>query len=177
MRALRFVVPLALFAAIGWFLLRGLERDPRTIPSPLLGKAAPAVTLPLLADSQNSWSTGQMRGQVWLLNVWGSWCAGCKVEHPQLNELARRNVAPIVGMAWKDQPDASKAWLANLGDPYAITVTDRDGRAAIDWGVYGAPETFVIDKSGVVRDKHIGPLTVDTIEQRLIPLIRRLQAQ
>lgn len=177
MRALRFVVPLALFAAIAWFLLRGLERDPRTIPSPLLGKAAPTVTLPLLADPQGTWTTGQMRGQVWLLNIWGSWCAGCKVEHPLLNDLARRNLAPIVGMAWKDQPDASKAWLASLGDPYAINVMDRDGRAAIDWGVYGAPETFVIDKSGVVRDKHIGPLTADAIERRLIPLIRSLQAQ
>ena len=177
MRALRFAVPLALFAAIAWFLLKGLERDPRAIPSPLLGKPAPAVTLPLLADPQATWSTDQMRGQVWLLNVWGSWCAGCKVEHPLLNDFARRGIAPIVGMAWKDRPEASKAWLANLGDPYAINVMDRDGRAAIDWGVYGAPETFVIDKSGVVRDKHIAPLTVDVIEQRLIPLIRRLQAQ
>ena len=118
-----------------------------------------------------------MQGQVWLLNVWGSWCSGCKVEHPLLNDLARQNVAPIVGFAWKDAPQASKDWLARLGDPYTINVSDREGKAAIDWGVYGAPETFVIDKQGVVRDKHIGPLTRDALEQQLIPLILKLQAQ
>jgi len=177
MRALKFLIPLALFVGIAWFLLKGLDKDPRKIPSPLVDKPAPMVTLPMLDDPSQNWSTEQMKGKVWMLNVWGSWCAGCKVEHPLLNDFARRGIAPVVGMAWKDQPEASKAWLQKLGNPYAINVMDRKGNAAIDWGVYGAPETFVIDKAGVVRDKHIGPLTRDALEQRLIPLIQKLQAQ
>ena len=177
MRALKFLIPLALFAGIAWFLLKGLNNDPRKIPSPLIGKPAPAVSLPLLADPSQRWSTEQMRGQVWVLNVWGSWCAGCKVEHPLLEGFSRNGAVPIIGMAWKDDPIASRAWLGRLGDPYKINVMDRDGRAAIDWGVYGAPETFVIDKAGVIRDKHIGPLTPEAIDQRLIPAIRKLQAQ
>jgi len=118
-----------------------------------------------------------MKGQVWLLNVWGSWCAGCRVEHPLLNDLAARKLAPIIGLAWKDDPTASQAWLARLGNPYAINVSDQKGSAAIDWGVYGAPETFVIDKAGIVRHKHIGPLTADAIERQLVPLLNRLKAQ
>ena len=178
MRTLKFVIPLAVFAVISWFLLKGLSKDPREIPSPLIGKPAPMVTLPLLADpSGQPWTTEQMRGQVWLLNVWGSWCAGCKVEHPVLNAFAKQGVAPMVGMAWKDRPEDSRAWLDQLGDPYRINVMDRDGRAAIDWGVYGAPETFVIDKAGIVRDKFIGAITPEALSERLVPLIRRLQAQ
>jgi cytochrome c biogenesis protein CcmG/thiol:disulfide interchange protein DsbE len=178
MRALKFLIPLLLFLGIGWFLLRGLDRDPREIPSPLVGKPAPQVSLPVLGRGADApWTTASMQGQVWLLNVWGSWCAGCKVEHPLLNDFARQGIAPIVGFAWKDKPEASKEWLAKLGNPYQISVADVEGKAAIDWGVYGAPETFVIDKNGVVQDKHIGPLTPDALSQRLIPLIRKLQAQ
>ena len=177
MRALKFLVPLALFAGIAWFLLLGLSRDPREVPSPLIDKPAPAFSLPVLGDPSRQVTLEQMKGQVWVLNVWGSWCAGCKVEHPLLNDFARKDIAPILGMAWKDKPEASKAWLAQLGDPYKVSGMDLDGKVAIDWGVYGAPETFVIDKAGIVRDKHIGPLTRDVLDQRLIPLIRRLQAQ
>lgn len=178
MRALKFLIPLLIFAGIGWFLFKGLSKDPREIPSPLIGKPAPVVSLPLLADpSAAPWTTGQMRGQVWLLNVWGSWCAGCKVEHPLLIELARQKIAPLVGMAWRDAPEASQQWLNSYGDPYSINVMDRNGKGAIDWGVYGAPETFVIDKSGVVRDKIIGPITRESMSKRLVPLISKLQAE
>lgn len=177
MRALKFLVPLLVFVGIGWFLLQGLDRDPREIPSPLVGKPAPQVTLPVLGDAGGAqWTTASMQGQVWLLNVWGSWCAGCQVEHPLLNELAARKLVPIVGLAWKDRPEDSRAWLERLGNPYTVTAMDRDGRAAIDWGVYGAPETFVIDKAGIIRDKFIGPLTAEALSQRILPLVQRLQA-
>ena len=178
MRALKFLIPLLVFAGISWFLLKGLSRDPREIPSPLVGKPAPAVSLPRLDDpSAPPWTTESMRGRVWVLNVWGSWCAGCKVEHPVLDAFAKLGLAPMVGMAWKDRPEDSRDWLAKLGDPYAVNVMDRDGRAAIDWGVYGAPETFVVDKAGVVRDKIIGSLTPEAMTGRLVPLVRRLQAE
>jgi cytochrome c biogenesis protein CcmG/thiol:disulfide interchange protein DsbE len=177
MRALKFVVPLLLFIGIAWFLLKGLSRDPREIPSPLIGKPAPAVSVPVLGAPDKQWSPEQMKGQVWLLNVWGSWCSGCKVEHPLLNDLSRQGVAPIVGLAWKDKPEASLEWIAKLGNPYQVNAMDLEGKAAIDWGVYGAPETFVIDKAGIIRDKHIGPLTPDVLSQRLVPLIRKLQGQ
>lgn len=177
MRSLKFLLPLALFAGIAWFLLQGLSRDPREIPSPLIGKPVPAVSLPLLGDTTgSSWNPAQMRGRVWLLNVWGSWCAGCKTEHPVLLDLARQAVVPIIGMAWKDRPEDATGWLAKLGDPYAVNIADRDGRAAIEWGVYGAPETFVIDREGVVRDRIVGALTPDTVARRLLPLVRRLSA-
>lgn len=177
MRALRFLIPLAVFVAIGVFGYLGLQRDPREIPSPLIGRAAPDFALPLLAQPERTWSPQAMRGQVWLLNVWGSWCPGCKVEHPLLNELARRKLVPIVGIAWKDAPENAAGWLAKFGDPYAVTVLDLAGRVAIDWGVYGAPETFLIDKAGIVRFKHVGPLTTDVIEGRLLPAVREWQAR
>jgi len=177
MRALKFLIPLLVFVGIAWFLLKGLSRDPREIPSPLVGKPAPVAALPVLGDAARKWSPADMKGQVWLLNVWGSWCSGCRVEHPLLNDFARQNIAPVVGFAWKDSPEASSDWIAKLGNPYKISVSDLDGKAAIDWGVYGAPETFVIDKTGVIRDKHIGPLTSEALTGRLIPLIRKLQGQ
>jgi cytochrome c biogenesis protein CcmG/thiol:disulfide interchange protein DsbE len=178
MRALKFLIPLLIALGIGWFLMRGLDRDPREIPSPLVGKPVPQVSLPVLGnDAAGPWTPEAMKGQVWLLNVWGSWCAGCRVEHPLLNDIAARKLVPIVGMAWKDRPQDSKDWLARLGDPYVLTVMDRDGKAAIDWGVYGAPETFVIDKEGIVRDKFIGALTPEALSQRILPLVERLQAQ
>ena len=178
MRALKFLIPLLIALGIGWFLMRGLDRDPREIPSPLVGKPVPQVSLPVLGnDAAGPWTPEAMKGQVWLLNVWGSWCAGCRVEHPLLNDIAARKLVPIVGMAWKDRPQDSKDWLARLGDPYVLTVMDRDGKAAIDWGVYGAPETFVIDKEGIVRDKFIGALTPEALSERILPLVQRLQAQ
>lgn len=176
MKSLKFVLPLAVFAVIGFFLLRGLDRDPREIPSPLIGKPAPMFSLPQLADLEKTWSPDQMRGQVWLLNVWGSWCAACQVEHPLLLELAAQKSVPIIGLAWKDMPNNSKAWLARLGDPYLVTVLDFKGLVAIDYGVYGAPETFLIDKQGLIRFKHVGPVTRELLSQKLMPLVAQLKS-
>ncbi|MFP5406987.1 MAG: DsbE family thiol:disulfide interchange protein [Gammaproteobacteria bacterium] len=176
MRLLRFLLPIALFAVVAAFLYKGLERDPRNLPSPLIGKAAPAFTLPVLGREGEQWSPEALRGKVWLLNVWGSWCAACRVEHPLLNDLARSGTVAIVGLAWKDKPEASTGWLQRLGDPYSVVVTDLDGRAGIDWGVYGAPETFLIDKTGTIRFKHVGAITPEVLQTRLMPMVRELQA-
>ena len=175
MKALRFALPVAIFAAIAWFLLKGLDRDPRAIPSPLIDKPAPVFSLPVTHDLSRSWSPEAMRGQVWLLNVWGSWCAACQVEHPLFNDLAKAGTLPIVGLAWKDTPENSIAWLRKLGNPYAVVVSDLKGGVAIDYGVYGAPETFLIDKQGVIRFKHVGPLTRELLQTKLLPLVRQMQ--
>ena len=119
--------------------------------------------------------TDDMRGRVWLLNVWASWCVSCRVEHPLLVELAKTGVVPIVGLNYKDKPEEGKTWLAQLGNPYVASVMDTDGRVGIDFGVYGVPETFVIDKQGTIRYKHIGPLTVESIEKKILPIVRQLQ--
>lgn len=151
MRALRFGIPLAVFVLLVFFLGRGLWRDPREIPSVLVDKPVPAFTLPVLGSPDKKFSPADYRGKVWLLNVWGSWCAACQVEHPLFNDLAKAGTLPIVGLAWKDTPENSIAWLRKLGNPYAVVVSDLKGGVAIDYGVYGAPETFLIDKQGVIR--------------------------
>ena len=175
MKALRFGIPLAVFVLLVFFLGRGLWRDPREVPSALIDKAAPAFTLGLLGQSGKQFSPAEYRGKVWLLNVWGSWCVSCQVEHPALLKLAKMNVVPIVGFDWKDKSDVAVNWMAQQGgDPYVISVTDLDGRVAIDYGVYGAPETFVIDKEGVIRHKHIGPLDDKVLADKLLPLIQKL---
>jgi cytochrome c biogenesis protein CcmG/thiol:disulfide interchange protein DsbE len=173
MRTLRLLLPVAIFALIGWIMFKGLSRDPRLVPSPLINKPAPAFSLPVL-DSDTRWSPDALKGKVWLLNVWASWCAACQVEHPLLNQLARDKVVPIVGFAWKDKRDDSSAWLTRHGNPYSVVVSDFDGRAALDWGVYGAPETFLIDRDGVIRYKQVGPFTPEIIRDELMPLLRKL---
>jgi cytochrome c biogenesis protein CcmG/thiol:disulfide interchange protein DsbE len=176
--AWRFAIPLAIFVLLVFFLWRGLWRDPREVPSVLLDKPAPQFTLPVLADASRKFSPADYRGKVWLLNVWGSWCISCQVEHPTLLKLARLNVVPIVGFDWKDKPDAATRWLTEQGgDPYVLSVTDLDGRVAIDYGVYGAPETFVIDRSGTIRYKHIGPLDDKAVKDKILPLVHKLAAQ
>jgi cytochrome c biogenesis protein CcmG/thiol:disulfide interchange protein DsbE len=173
--AWRFAIPLGVFLLLVFFLYRGLWRDPREVPSVLVDKPAPAFSLPVLGDPSRKFSPADYRGKVWLLNVWGSWCISCQVEHPVLLKLAKMNVVPIVGFDWKDKPDAAIKWLAQQGgDPYVLSVTDLDGRVAIDYGVYGAPETFVIDKSGTIRMKHIGPLDDRSLNERVLPLVRKL---
>lgn len=175
MKALRFGIPLAVFVVLVFFLGRGLWKDPREIPSVLVDKPAPPFTLAQLTDPSKQFSPADYRGKVWLLNVWGSWCVSCQVEHPALLALSRMNVVPIVGFDWKDKPIAAIKWLAQQGgDPYTLSVTDLDGRVAIDYGVYGAPETFVIDKEGVIRYKHIGPLDDKVVADKLLPVIRKL---
>jgi len=175
MKALRWSLPLAIFLVIVAFLFVGLFRDPREVPSPLIGKPAPAFTLAQLHKPNERLSTADMRGQVWLLNVWASWCVSCRVEHPLLIDLAKANVVPVIGLAYKDKPSDGVAWLKTNGDPYRLSVVDLDGRVGIDFGVYGVPETFVIDKAGVIRYKQIGPITAEALKDTILPLVRELQ--
>jgi cytochrome c biogenesis protein CcmG, thiol:disulfide interchange protein DsbE len=172
---LKLLLPLAVFIVVCGFLLAGLWRDPREVPSPLIGKPAPMFELARLHEPDKRLGTADMRGQVWLLNVWASWCVSCREEHPLLVELARAKVVPIIGLDYKDKVDLGKQWLTQNGDPYTTSVVDGDGRVGIDWGVYGVPETFVVDKAGVVRYKQIGPLTVEALEKKILPLVRELQ--
>jgi cytochrome c biogenesis protein CcmG/thiol:disulfide interchange protein DsbE len=174
MRAWRYLLPLAIFLLIAFFLWRGLSLDPRAVPSPLVGKPAPAFSVPLLSDPAQTLSSAALRGQVYLLNVWGSWCVSCREEHPVLVELARRKTLPIYGLNWKDKHEDAVAWLQRFGDPYVASGVDRDGRVAIDFGVYGAPETYLIDREGVIRFKHTGPLTRRVIEETVLPLAAKL---
>lgn len=176
-RTLIFILPLAAFLALAAFFLRGLWLNPREVPSPLIGKPAPAFERPVLTAFDRSFTPQAMQGQVWLLNVWASWCAPCREEHPLFNALAQQKLVPIVGLNYKDNPEAAKKWLGALGDPYAVTVIDADGRVGLDYGVYGVPETFVIDKRGVIRHKHIGPLTQEQLERKIVPLVRQLQQE
>jgi cytochrome c biogenesis protein CcmG/thiol:disulfide interchange protein DsbE len=170
-KVLRFLLPLAIFLGLAVFLYVGLSRDPRDVPSPLIGKTAPEFTLPTLADETKQLSRRDFAGKAWVLNVWASWCAPCRDEHPLLVEWAKRSRVPIVGLHYKDDRQAGQRWLKQLGDPYAVTLHDREGRVAIDWGVYGVPETFVIDAQGLIRFKHKGPLTPDVIRNRIEPLL------
>lgn len=145
------------------------------MPSPLIGKPAPDFRLPRLDDPAKVLSKDDLKGQVWLLNVWASWCAACMIEHPLLVELAGAKIVPMYGLNYKDKADEARAWLAKLGDPYEMSIVDMDGRVGIDFGVYGVPETFVIDRSGNVRYKHIGPVTTDVLQNKLLPIVRELQ--
>jgi cytochrome c biogenesis protein CcmG/thiol:disulfide interchange protein DsbE len=175
-KSLRLVIPLLVFVVLVVFLWRGLARDPREVPSPLVGKPAPAFALPQLMAPDKQLSVADMKGEVWLLNVWASWCVSCRIEHPLLVELARAKVVPVIGLNYKDKNDLGIAWLKENGDPYRLSVVDADGRVGIDWGVYGVPETFVVDRNGVIRYKQIGPLTKEALEQKILPLVRALQS-
>ncbi|HEX2650552.1 MAG TPA: DsbE family thiol:disulfide interchange protein [Burkholderiales bacterium] len=172
---IRFLAPLAIFLAVVVFLYAGLGRDPREVPSPLIGKAAPAFELPVLAQPDKRFAPADMKGKVWLLNVWASWCVSCRDEHPVLVELAGKRVIPVLGLNYKDKDDQAKAWLAKFGNPYDLSVVDADGRIGIDYGVYGVPETYLIDGEGVIRYKQIGPLTPAILEQKVLPLAKSLQ--
>ncbi len=171
----RYLVPLAVFAVLVAFLGIGLGLNPREVPSPLVGKPAPPFKLAQLQQPGQPFGKEDMLGKVWLFNVWASWCVSCRQEHPLLMDLAKTRVVPIVGLNYKDQPDEAAAWLRQFGDPYALSVADRDGRVGIDYGVYGVPETFVIDKAGVIRYKQIGPVTAQSLRDKILPLVRELQ--
>jgi cytochrome c biogenesis protein CcmG, thiol:disulfide interchange protein DsbE len=175
MKATRWSIPLAIFVILLAFLYIGLGRDPREVPSPLIGKPAPAFTLAQLHEPSQTLSSSDLKGKVWLLNVWASWCVSCREEHPLLMQLAASKLLPVYGLDYKDKPDAGRAWLAQNGDPYTASIVDRDGRVGIDYGVYGVPETFLIDKAGVVRYKQIGPLTAEALQQKILPLARELE--
>jgi cytochrome c biogenesis protein CcmG, thiol:disulfide interchange protein DsbE len=174
---LKHVVPLLLFVVLSIFLALGLKLKPSEIPSPLLNKPAPTFSAPKLNAPNEKLSPANLKGKVWLFNVWASWCASCRDEHPVLNEFAKQQAVIIVGLNYKDDPDAAKQWLATLGNPYNDSVMDTDGRIGIDWGVYGVPETFVMDKQGIVRYKHTGPVIAQDVETVLLPLITKLQGE
>ncbi len=171
----RYLIPLAVFLVLLVFLAIGLQLKPREVPSPFIGKPAPNFALPILGKEPNSFTPEQMKGQVWVLNVWASWCVACREEHPLLVDFAKTQTTPLIGLDYKDKPEAAKAWLKQFGDPYQLSISDLNGQVGIDYGVYGVPETFVIDRSGIIRYKHIGPLTKEAIEQKMIPLIAKLQ--
>jgi len=171
----RFLIPLGIFIVLLLFLAVGLRHDPRLVPSPLIDKPAPAFTLPRLDDPQQRVSEKDLLGKVWLLNVWASWCVSCREEHPVLVEFAKKNIVPIYGLNYKDERKDALAWLGQFGNPYTLSIMDADGRIGIDYGVYGVPETYVIDKQGVIRYKQIGPVTPEVLDAKIIPLVRKLQ--
>ena len=168
------LIPLVLFIALVVFLLVGLRRDPHEVPSPLINKPAPAFQLPQLHEPAKTFSAESMRGKVWILNFWGTWCVACREEHPLLVQFARSGAVPIYGVDYKDDPEAAKQWLNELGNPYTLTAFDVEGRTSIDYGVYGAPESYLIDKNGVIRFKQIGPITEDVWNNKIVPLAKQL---
>ena len=170
----RYLWPLALFLVLAGFLAFGLRLDPREVPSPLIDKPAPAFSVALLSKPEQTLRPQDLAGKVWILNVWASWCVACREEHPLLVAFSRRGVVPIYGLNYKDKREAGLAWLQRLGDPYAESLFDFDGRIGIDYGVYGVPETFVIDRKGIIRFKHIGPVTEAVLRERIEPLVRKL---
>lgn len=170
----RFAAPLLVFLLLAALLAIGLRRDPRELPSPLVGKSAPQFVAERVDDGAAPFSPRQMAGRVWILNVWASWCVSCRVEHPMLMDFARQGIAPVVGLNYKDKRIDGSAWLRAHGDPYLLSVYDPAGRIGIDYGVYGVPETFVIDAAGVVRLRHAGPLTREVLEQKIVKLVREL---
>lgn len=171
----KFLIPLILFVILVGFLAVGLSRDPQEIPSPLIGKQAPAFELPQLGEPQKTFSPESMKGQPWILNVWASWCVACREEHPVLVELGKQDVAPIIGLDYKDKRDDAMTMLAHQGNPYLLSAFDANGRVGIDYGVYGVPETYIIDKAGVIRFKHIGPITMELLNKKIIPLLGELK--
>ena len=190
----KFLVPLLLFFGLAGFLAFGLTLNPREVPSPLIDKPAPDFSLARLDQPEQTFSLKEMQGEVWLLNVWASWCVACREEHPVLVRMAQQKLVPIVGLNYKEvrgdgsldadkiAPDAEKklaleranGWLNEHGNPYVLSALDLDGRVGIDYGVYGVPETYIIDKAGVIRLKHIGPVTTDVYAKKILPLVAEL---
>ncbi len=171
----RYLLPLGIFVLLVLLLGVGLSLNPREVPSPLIGKPAPQFHLPQLHNPAKSFAPSELLGKVWVLNVWASWCAACRDEHPVLADFAKSGLAPLFGLNYKDQRDDAIAWLKRYGDPYQVSLVDTDGRVGIDYGVYGVPETYVIDKRGVIRYKRIGPVTSDILQKKIIPLVQELQ--
>jgi cytochrome c biogenesis protein CcmG, thiol:disulfide interchange protein DsbE len=174
---LKYLIPLAIFLVLVIFLAIGLTRNPEELPSALLDKPAPTFRLPQLKQPDKTFSAEDMRGKVWMLNVWASWCVACRDEHPYLFEYQKSGAVPIYGLNYKDRPEDALGWLSELGDPYLLSAVDLDGRVAIDYGVYGAPESYIIDKSGTIRMKHVGPVTFEVWEKKILPLVQELNRQ
>ena len=175
-RYLRYLVPLGMFAVLVALLFRGLSLDPKLVPSPLVGKPMPSFSLTRLDDPTVTISDADIRGKVAVLNIWATWCVSCRAEHDVLLQLARTGQVAIYGLNYKDKRDDARRWLRQLGDPYLANAFDEDGRVGINWGVYGAPETFVIDPQGIIRHKHVGPLTIEVLQKTLLPLIAELKS-
>ncbi|MEX2430449.1 MAG: DsbE family thiol:disulfide interchange protein [Dehalococcoidia bacterium] len=176
-RKLVFLVPLLVFAALAVAMAWGLTRNPDQLPSALIGRSVPEFALAPVKGRTLGLSSADLQGQVSLVNVFASWCVPCREEHSILMRLSEQEFVPSYGINYKDRPEDAQRWLKALGDPYARTGADLDGRVAIDWGVYGIPETFVVDRDGTIAYKHIGPFTQVTMDETIVPLIRKLQAR
>jgi cytochrome c biogenesis protein CcmG/thiol:disulfide interchange protein DsbE len=172
----RYLVPLGIFLVLVAFLYRGLSLDPKLVPSPLVGKPMPSFTLTRLEDPNATISDTDLKGKVSLMNIWATWCVSCRAEHETLVALAKTGKVDIYGLNYKDDRAAAQQWLKQLGNPYVSNAFDDTGRVGIDWGVYGAPETFIIDTRGIIRHKHVGPLTATVINEEILPLVAELQA-
>ena len=172
----RYLLPLLVFLVLVGFFAVGLNLNPREVPSALIGKPVPAFSLPRLDDASKKFSAQEMKGKVWVINVWASWCAPCRQEHPLVNDMVKQGGAPVVGLNYKDKPDNARAWLTELGNPFVTNASDIEGLVGIEFGVYGVPETFVIDQAGVIRLKHIGPLTPEALQGKILPMLRKLGA-
>ena len=174
---MRYLIPLGLFLVLVVFLAIGLTRDPQELPSALINKPAPTFRLPQLMEPDKTFSAEDMRGKVWILNVWASWCFECRREHPYLSQYQKSTGIPIVGLNYKDKREDALGWLAELGDPYLLSAADLEGRVGMDYGVYGAPETYLIDKTGTIRHKHVGPMMPDVWNKEFLPLVQEFNRQ
>ena len=170
-------LPIAAFVVLLALLAFGLTNDPRDIPSPLVGKTVPEFTLPKLYDSEKTTSPAEMKGEVWMLNVFASWCVSCRAEHAVVSQFVKDSGLKVMGLNYKDESPDAKAWLAEHGNPYSMIAVDLDGRVGIDWGVYGVPESYLIDKKGVIRHKFTGPITPQIVEETLKPMLKQLRAE
>ncbi|PKO67027.1 MAG: DsbE family thiol:disulfide interchange protein [Betaproteobacteria bacterium HGW-Betaproteobacteria-17] len=169
-------LPLVLFIVLVGFFAKGLFLNPREVPSPFIGRMAPAFTLPLVGEANASFSPAEMRGKTWMLNVWAPWCVSCRQEHPLLMQIAQSGRIPIVGLNWKDKDREAASLLARTGSPYVAVPEDLDGRVGIDYGVTGTPETYLIDQAGIVRLKHIGPISPEVWKTKFEPKLKELGA-
>ena len=170
---LRFIIPIGLFATLAVFLFIGLSRDKETLPSPLIGKPAPQFELPRVEDPSQKIASREFVGRPYVVNIWGSWCFACRDEHPVLMELARRNEVPLVGLNWRDELPLAQQWLKQFGNPYVATAFDPKGDVGIDYGAYGAPETYLVDARGIIVFKYVSPVTIEVWEREFLPRIKQ----
>ncbi|HEY6482666.1 MAG TPA: DsbE family thiol:disulfide interchange protein [Steroidobacteraceae bacterium] len=170
----RFIVPLGVFALLAIVLAIGIKHSPDkgTIASPLIGKPAPQFALPVLTDARRTFRSTELKGRWYVFNVWGTWCVACREEHNVLLKIRQTGLVPVIGLDWRDQDAQALDWLTQSGNPYEVVAVDRDGRTAIDWGVYGAPETFLVDPHGIVVYKFIGPMTLDVWQSEFVRRVR-----
>lgn len=174
---MKYFIPLGIFVGLSILLAVGLKLDPREVPSPFIGKSAPVFELPRLYTEGQQIAPADMKGKVWLLNVFASWCVSCREEHGVITRLIKNSGIDVVGLNYKDEESDAKRWLKQFGNPYYVIAVDAEGRTGIDWGVYGVPETFVIDKQGIIRLKHIGPVSDEDVKDEIIPLIEALRKE